>query len=64
MQRASFTIFHVANSISVKVYMSLNNVDRRITWQFRLNLADGALSFTHVCVDNSQTVLEHHRSFL
>ena len=24
---------------------------------------DGALTFTHVCVDSSQTVLEHHRSF-
>ena len=24
---------------------------------------DGALSFTHVCVDSSQTVLEHHRPF-
>ena len=25
---------------------------------------DGALTFTHVCVDSSQTVLEHHRSFI
>ena len=24
---------------------------------------DGALTFTHVCVDSSQTVLEHHRPF-
>ena len=25
---------------------------------------DGALKFAHVCVDNSQTVLEHHRFFI
>ena len=25
---------------------------------------DGALAFTHVCVDSSRTVLEHHRSFI
>ena len=24
---------------------------------------DGAFTFTHVCVDSSRTVLEHHRSF-
>ena len=24
---------------------------------------DGALTFIHICVDSSQTVLEHHRSF-
>ena len=24
---------------------------------------DGALTFTHVCVDSSQAVLEHHRPF-
>ena len=24
---------------------------------------DGALTFTHVCVDSSRTVLEHHRPF-
>ena len=24
---------------------------------------DGALTFTHVCVDSSQSVLEHHRPF-
>ena len=24
---------------------------------------DGALAFTHVCVDSSRTVLEHHRPF-
>ena len=24
---------------------------------------DGALTFTHVCVDSSQTVLEHHKPF-
>ena len=24
---------------------------------------DGALTFIHICVDNSRTVLEHHKSF-
>ena len=25
---------------------------------------DEALTFIHICVDSSQTVLEHHRSFI
>ena len=25
---------------------------------------DGALTVTHICVDSSRTVLEHHRSFI
>ena len=25
---------------------------------------DGALTFIHICVDSSQTVLEHHRSII
>ena len=24
---------------------------------------DGVITFTHVCVDSSEPVLEHHRSF-
>ena len=37
------------------------------TWQFKaysLTWMHGALTFTHVCVDSSWTVLEHHRSFI
>ena len=48
------------HGVSGTVLFYIQIPDQPKTYPIRL---DRALTFTHVCIDSSQTVLEHHRSF-